>query len=234
MPSPDTVRVTVRISLDAAARWEAQGNAHQALLLYGDALKGSVSLAVTEHDELRSVRDACTQADVRSLLRRFVELTDALLERVRAGETPGAALGGNWSYLVFGQAAWLLGDIESGDRLVRIAAVPELPLSTKFWREYGRAMLALVGGQPYTPADLKLKGVEQHWAPYLALVADLSHQRDHSASLAAVRTAFAQRNRDKRLGHDSGWIDGTGVDPVRFDLRAASILLRAGVAPDGA
>jgi len=137
---------------------------------------------------------------------------------------------GSHACLALANAAWALGDRALGEREVgftRHKAV--ISLSTKFWREYGRAMHGLVDQSPYTPHPMKLQGIERHWAAYLNVVSDITHDRDAQGSIAAARQAFFARNGDKRLGRDFSGFDGSGLDPVRFDFRLEGILRYANV-----
>jgi hypothetical protein len=162
-------------------------------------------------------------------LHRHADQADRVIVLVDAGQYPSSLLPGPFSCLALANAAWLLGERALGEREVgftRHRAV--IAKSTKFWRDYGRAMQALVDRARFVPEPMKYVSLERYWAAYLQIVVDVTHDRDAMGSIAAAHESFIKRNRDKRLGPDYSGFDGTGLDPIAFDFRLGGILRYAG------
>ena len=94
---------------------------------------------------------------------------------------------------------------------------------TKLWKEYAKGFLSLCRGEPFSPADLKLKGYEKYWMPYLALMSAVTNKLDVASACSAIDESFVLRNRDKRL-IDWEMIDGDGSHPVQWDFRKFTLL----------
>ena len=152
-----------------------------------------------------------------------VRQAEVVRDLLRRKELPS---GGGVPYYEYSIAValWLLGERRLGEAEIDIALFFEsVSGSTKFWREYGRAMMHLIAGTRYERADLKLTGLERCWAAYLELVAALTGGRDASVAVAAARVSFNKRNSDKRLAPLSDY-EGRADQPVTVDFRLDGIL----------
>ena len=215
----------VEIALEAARSWDQKGDANWARRNYASALLGYLRAAVQEAHEAAAV-ELLRRHHVPELLATWAERDETLVAEVEAGRLPAAVLGGSYEPLVFHHMATLAGRPEIAAHAARTAARDDVKrLSTKFWAEYARAVAALTAGEAYEARPLaKLRGLETYWAPYLDLVADLTHGRDPAATLVRVDDAFERRSRDRRLADDAHLIEGTGRDPVRWDFRRSALL----------
>ena len=158
-------------------------------------------------------------------LHRHADQGNRVIAMVDVGEYPGSVVPRPYSCLALANAAWVIGERALGEREVNFTRhMAVIAKSTKFWRDYSLAMQALVDRVPYTPEPMKYTSFERYWAAYLDIVADMTHDRDASGSIATARESFTRRNRDKRLGRDSSGFEGTGLDPVSFDFRLEGIV----------
>ncbi|PQO47228.1 hypothetical protein [Blastopirellula marina] len=155
-----------------------------------------------------------------TLLERFAEVTRECVAQVDAGVVPASTIAGNYPHLVLTHLAWALGNFSLGEQFAEIAVRPDvLPLSTPFWREYARAIAALIAGSPYAVATLKLKGLEKYWHAYLPLIDAATNAQDLEAPLFEIDESFRRRNADKRIKQDQYEIEGSGGRPARWDFR---------------
>jgi hypothetical protein len=101
----------------------------------------------------------------------------------------------------------------------------------QYWREYRRAIVALLERQPYQPLPNapKAPGWLATFVPNLALAEALSTGAETGPAIAAVDTAFAKRQRDKRM-FDPGGHDGDGQVPVLWNVRKVALLAAAALA----
>jgi hypothetical protein len=216
-------------SVAFARRRRAEGKLFEEHRDLGTGLLEAISVAVT-HPRGTEVRRELDGFGAVELFCRFADLTSAVLREVAEGRMRASSIGGNYALVTIAPAAWLVSERDVGDRLVRDANHPNLAeVGTPFWREYGRALLHVVLDEPYLPLTPKLKRAEeQSWSVYLDLVEATTNRRDVTEVFVKVRDAFAARNRDKRLGFQAYVIEGSGRDPVAYDLRTESILVRSG------
>jgi hypothetical protein len=127
-----------------------------------------------------------------------------------------------------GHAAWWMGRLGEGDELTKFATLKEpLAKTTGFWREYARAMVALISAQPYRPEYPKVKGAEKYWLPYLDVVAAVTGNGDLETALRAVDEVFVRRNRDRRITDIGMDFDRNGHSPQTIDFRRAALVARA-------
>jgi hypothetical protein len=155
---------------------------------------------------------------------RLCSLNEQIASVLRQGDAPQIAI---VSDIELVHLAWLTDNWDSADRLLVICIDRQVAKvfgpTTRFWKEYYRAIEHLATGQPYIAEVPKVKGYEQYGVPYLRLVEDLTHFRDPTAVREEVRASFEQRNRDKRLIDWEG-MDGDGKNPVQWDFREFTIL----------
>jgi hypothetical protein len=122
-------------------------------------------------------------------------------------------------------AAWLF-DLQATAKELALICDDEERLRyfhmSPFWRDYARGIKSVAHRVAYTPATLKYKGYEKHWALYLDLMAAKCASSELNAACAKIDESFAQRNRDKRVIGDG--LDGDGVAPVKWDFRKHSLL----------
>jgi len=162
---------------------------------------------------------------VGNVLRRHQSTLQEIAREVESGRLPGSVIGGNYHDLVFAHLGWCLEEYPLGEWYVTFAQRAEVAeLSTKFWREYARAMGALVAREQYHPIELKLRGQERYWMAYLNLIQAASNHQPLEAAKAEVEHTFIRRNADKRIRDDSYQIEGSAEHPVRWDFRYHSIL----------
>jgi hypothetical protein len=122
--------------------------------------------------------------------------------------------------------AWLFGDGAFGELVVQIARCPPYIDQLKrgeFWDEYLRALSCLIKHEPYDPKLPKISGIEKHWAVYLSLISDLTHQLPVTESLKLVTESFERMNRDKRIVVSGSQPDPSGQFPVKWDFRLEAI-----------
>jgi hypothetical protein len=217
----DMVASTLRIASD----WKAKGDIGKELMCVAGGLEELLAIAVMHHESLEAGVAYLHGRHAAGLLARYLELNTAVLNQLLAGNDRAIP----YCNVTFTHIGWLLGQHALGDAILKIVcnvAVAKASPPTKFWTEYHRAMAALVARQPFVPAPpAKLRGYERHWAPYLDLVAALTSGGDSRRASAACAASFSRRNRDKRLSSGCLW-DGSGHVPVRWDVRAWSILGR--------
>lgn len=98
----------------------------------------------------------------------------------------------------------------------------------QYWREYRRAIVALLERQPYQPLANapKAPGWLARFVPNLALAEALSTGAETGPAIATVDAAFAKRQRDKRMFDPSGH-DGEGQVPVLWNVRKVALLAAA-------
>jgi hypothetical protein len=215
----------IQMSLDTADDWERKGEPGWAQNCLATAVMNYLSLAVEEYPEMRSAVAWLDRCGVGNLLQRVLKNTQVLADRVEAKALPSPALGGNYHYLVYAHLAWALREFDRGEWFVAFGQRGDvLQISTPFWREYARGMGALVKGQAYESASLKLRGQERYWVSYLQLIEIASRGEDLTDALAGLDRAFAARNADKRIKDDSYEIEGSALHPVRWDYRRDSLL----------
>jgi hypothetical protein len=225
MPTAAELEESVASTLVIAHDWKAKGNVRSELSCLGSALHTLLTVAVAEHDTVESGVAYLHARHGEELLERYYALNAGLLQSFAQGSREASVD----NEVTFTHICWLLGQHTLGDALLMIVCNSEIAKlwpHTKFWTEYHRAMACLVSRTPYVPQrPPKLKGYEKCWAPYLDLVAALTSGGHPAAELAACRTSFTRRNRDKRLT-DYRQHDGDGRMPVRWDFRVTSILAR--------
>jgi hypothetical protein len=188
-------------------------------------LRSLLAAAVMESDDADQFGVFLARHRFIDWLQRHADQGDRVLALVDGGQYPGSIVPGPYDCLALANAAWLLGEPALGEREVGFTRHKDvIAKSTRFWRDYGRAMQALVDQVPYAPEPMKYASLERYWAAYLDVVAEITAHRDITASVTAAREAFVKRNRDKRLGPDYSGFDGTGLDPVPFDFRLEDIL----------
>lgn len=211
-------------ALEAARSWDRKGDANWARRIYGSALLGFLRAAVREPDEVSSLA-LLRRHGAGELLATWVERDRTVVAAVESGLAP-SVLGGPYEPLVFHHVALLLGRADLAAAGAATACRRDVRRSGgAFWCEYARAVEALGTGTPYEARPpARLRGLETCWAPYLDLVADLTHGRAPDGSLARVDDAFRRRNADRRLSSDAHGIEGSGRDPVHWDFRRAALL----------
>lgn len=223
-PSPEEREQFAIRSLETAANWRRKGDARWELTTLSSAVKTLLGVAVERFADAVAGTQFLKDNEVGELLDRMADLNQGLYEALRRDDKPSAGAVDNQITPV--HIAWLLGCWDSGQLLLipcmdgRIRNFSPL---TPFWAEYHRAVDCLATDRPYEPVIPRVRGYEQHWVPYLKLMADLTAGRPVAAARAEITESFTKRNRDKRLT-DWEMIDGDGNHPIRWDFREASIL----------
>jgi len=215
----------IAVSLEAAEDWERKGEPGWVCNCLSSALMNYLSLAVEEHSSGQTATEWLESQRVGSLLQRIRNSTQSLADGVETAGLPGSALGGNYHYLVYAHLAWALRHYDEGEWFVAFSQRHDvLEISTPFWREYARAMAALVRREAYAIAELRLRGQERYWAAYLHFIEAASRGAGVSDALAEIDRAFAARNADRRIKDDHYEVEGSGLHPVRWDFRRDSLL----------
>jgi hypothetical protein len=215
---------TVGEGIKQARKWESKGETSWAYRNYASALLGQLSSAVTEHEDASEGIDYLTAAGAQGTLAKCRELSSQLFAALRDGRTSASTIGGNYQLLVLGHVSWLLGSDE--DHFVVCAAHKDIQaISTRFWREYCRAITCLVERQRYEPTPPpRLAGMERYWAVYLEVIKEITHDGGGYDSWPATDEAFVKRNRDRRCANDDVYgVEGSAHLPARWDYRMESL-----------
>ncbi len=212
--------------LDIADHWKKEGNILREESCVSDALMDYLAALVLDCDGIDDVRAAWSEDPrVSDTLLRHHRLLGEVVAKVDAGEVPNSVIAGNYPHLVFAHLAWALGEIEIGETYAKVASRDDvLDLSTPFWREYSRAVGCLVECQPYAMSDFKSKGQEKYWLSYLRLIECATNHNDLEPTISEINDTFARRNADKTITDDAYEVEGSGLQPVRWDFRRDGLL----------
>jgi hypothetical protein len=215
----------IRLSLTNAENWERQGNLLRANTCLTPALLNLLSTAVEECSDQAGAEDWLRGRDAEALLRRARTYFEHILGQIEGGRVPAAVLEGNYSHLIYAHLSWALRDYPLGEFFAAVARRKDVAgISTPFWREYARGVGCLVDGAPYQAPKLKLRGQEEYWASYLALIEAATAGTDLAWALARIDHAFRARNADRKIKDDHYQIEGSGSHPVRWDYRRDSLM----------
>ena len=195
MPNlPFDNRIAIQISLAAAEKWRNEGNVRWECTTLSSALTSMLRLAVAERATPDNGLAELRALDAASYLRRASDLNAQLFQSLKESGKPAAAVD---DQITLAHLAVMLGRRDLACHMLEIAVDPQrlkfFPL-TKFWNEYARGFLSLSRGEPFSPTDLKLKGYEKYWMPYLALMSALTHKQDIQPACSAIDGSFASRN----------------------------------------
>jgi hypothetical protein len=215
---------SVSASLRIADDWHRKGQPTWENNCLRSALMGYLSIALTETGRELGMQ-WLKEHHVVDVLRRHQITLQEIAREVEGGRLPGSVIGGNYHDLVYAHLAWCLEEYQLGEWYVAFSQRAEVAeLSTKFWREYARAMRALVAREQYHPIELKLRGQERYWMAHLNLIQAASANQPLEAAKAELENTFTRRNTDRRIRDDSYQIEGSADHPVRWDFRSHSIL----------
>jgi hypothetical protein len=205
--------------------WERKGELTRVQVCTDGALMGYLQHAVRKPGRAEALA-WLNEHGFEPLLNRSSRNLKSLCDEVDAGRQPSSVIGGNYRLLVRRDLSGLLGDYELGSWYLAVARRPDvLERSTPFWREYSRAVEALVEGVPYTPERLELRRRhEKCWSSYLSLIEAGSRQEPLDAALRAVEDSFLDRNEHGSIEDDSYGIEGCAGDPVCWDFRCDALL----------
>jgi hypothetical protein len=184
-----------------------------------DALaSGDLSYAILSLVSAVTTGEACRNAAVTFLqscqLNKTLTQYGNMLERLPQEEL------GIFVTVAVAHTASLLAKHDLAEYLVGRVQYP----GRHFWNEYARAMQCLVSQQAYDPKLGTLKGSQKYWAAYLPFISDVTHGRDPSGSLEAMRLSFQKRQADKRITDDGGIIvEGSAKQPTHWDFRAEAL-----------
>jgi hypothetical protein len=211
----------IAATFSTAEQWRLKGDARRELNCLSGALRSSLALAVGQEQEEGVA--ALVRLAIPAALSRMARLNASLWEALRRDGRPTAAVDTSYDAV---HAAWLLGVADVTDRYLEIALDAQVAKhfpQTPFWREYGKALHALRQRAAYLAPTLELRGYERYLHHCLRVIQALTTGGDTvTGALRSAQEAFVKRNADKRL---RGWspFDGDGLQPVRWDLRIASI-----------
>ncbi len=211
------------------AHWQAEGNRVREKSSREAMLLNVIAVALHRYGSAGEAAGWLQDQDVERYLAQHLALFESLVGDMRSGQVPASSLGGGYVQLALSAFAWSLGEADVGARYVALLSNDEtLALMSPFWREYHRAVEALIARSAFKPAAIEPRGLETHWKAYIDLVACLAGERDASEALVAVDRAFAKRNTDKRLNSDAYEIEGSASNPARWDFRREGLLAYAG------
>lgn len=121
--------------------------------------------------------------------------------------------------------SWVLQELTLGKSLVANAERHDiLKTSTRFWREYAKAMASLVRREQYKSPVMKLKGQEEYWKVFLDFIESVSTGAPTAEILETVNRAFIKRNTDTTIHDDNYQTEGSGSYPVKWNYRRDSLL----------
>lgn len=213
----------VHKTLKQAAKLRRKADDRQEFQSLSLVPRNLLSISVNRFDNAVGGVNYLMTQDVGPTIRRLIELNSAFLEAwIHDGGSPKIAV---FNDITLVHIAWLVDEWDAAFRQLEICLDTKVKKHfgpPKYWAEYHRAIRHLVQQKPYEPTLPKVQGYQKYWVPYLHLVAELTHGRDHASVDAEIAASFAKRNRDKRL---TNWqnIDGDGREPVKWDFRAVSI-----------
>jgi len=221
MPTFASRKESLDLELEAARRCESTGDPN-ALGWYLRAAVSHLSIAIKEVPGIAEGEDYLREEGFLSMMEKLLPEVEKALVEAKAGRS--AAPGGNYPYLAFAHACWLLDRDDLGSRWIAISCEPcIMEVSTKFWQQYAKTMQAFAANQPCQVIDMKLRAEEQFWVHYLHLMQDLCHCRSVTSSLSMVEEAFRQRNAAKRESTPPT-IEPSGLTPAVWDFRKEAIL----------
>ncbi|OAI53769.1 hypothetical protein AYO47_04145 [Planctomyces sp. SCGC AG-212-M04] len=219
----------VQMSLENSARIDGDSPSWQTVQQKHNCIKSALTnLLSVAAETFASTSEAAAwlvEHNVPALLRSH---KDGLSKLIGFSETEGVPVStwaGNYLHIVFAHLAWTLSDHSLGEWYVATAIrADNCSLSTPFWREYARALSALVHGEQYERKELKLRSLERYWVTYLSLIEAATQGVKLGIIIAEVREAFAKRNRDKRIRDDNYEVEGSAIHPVQWDFRLEGLL----------
>ena len=221
--TPTEARIAFDIALEATRKWRAESNVAAETRSLSNVVTAALRCAVPNHAEPASGIAALNDLDCRGHLARLLECNLRIWDALRTNGRPAAAVSHN---ITAAHVATLVGEHDLARDLIQPALDPTVlrhfPL-TPFWRGYATALNGFFTQSTFPLPDIKLKGFEKHWMPYVSLMAAIVNGVDTSDAIAAIDESFARRNRDKRLT-DWEMVDGDGNAPVQWDFRKATLL----------
>jgi len=216
----------ISIYLKSAENWQKKGNQPRLVDSLSSALLNYLSVAVCEYDNIESARVWMGEQDVPLLLSRLWTETERLIADIDAERVPGSVLGGNYTHLTVVHLGWVLREFELGECFAKCAVRSGvMEMSTVFWQEYAKAMMALVEGVEYRiGTSLPTSGQEKYWLNYLHLIESATQRADMGIALSRIDDAFTVRNTDHSINDDYYEIEGSGDQPVHWDFRRDSLI----------
>ena len=220
---PTDPQTALNIALEATRKWRGESNLAAENRSLSSVITAALRCAVTNHAEPSSGIAALNDLNCREHLERLLECNSGIWDALHTNSFPSGAVLHN---ITAAHVASLIGDRDLARNLIQPAldssVLDRFPLSP-FWRAYSTALNGHFTRTSFPLPDIKLKGYEKHWMPYVSLMAAIVDGTDTSDNIAAIDDSFAKRNRDKRLT-DWEMIDGDGNAPVQWDFRKATLL----------
>jgi hypothetical protein len=177
-------------------------------------------MSVTEQRDEASGRESLQKFGVPELLRQHLEALNSTVAEVDEQRVPSSVIAGNYQYLVFAHVAWILGEIENGEKFVALATRPDVcKLGTLFWAEYGAAMQACVFQESYQVPSLRTRGQETYWVGYMRFIEAALAGTSMTSHIQELAQLFANRNKDSTIRDDAYEIEGSASLPARWDFR---------------
>lgn len=212
-------------SLQIADDWQKKGQPMWVSNCLNTALTTYLSVSLIDHNDPSSGIEWMKAEGVVEIVRRYQETLLEIIAQVESGRLPTSVIAGNYDALVFAHLAWCLGAIDLGEWFVEFSEREDvLELSTKFWREYARAIGALTRDGEYHLIKLSLRRQERYWVVYLRLIDALCSHQPLGEIVKEVENAFRKRNADKSIRDDAFQIEGSFSQPVNWDFRRHSLL----------
>lgn len=216
---------SIQTSLRIADDWDKKGQPTWVLKCLSSSLMGYLQLAVNEQPDAESGIDWLIHHNFREILSRYFATLKTVDAEVRLARLPSSVVAGNYYPLVYAHAAWCLNQIGLGESFATFAEREDIgELGTPFWREYARGLGSLIRQEEYHAKALRLRGQEKYWMTYIRLIEAASKRQPIKDAVAAIDEQFATRNRDTTIRDDAYRIEGSGGDPVKWDLRRHGLL----------
>lgn len=218
------IQAFVEMAERSAVQREAAGLGPEAFYFFADSLVLRLKDAATNYDLNSGIQLLCAE-DTERVIGRLAGLYASLGDEIGQPDIPGGMKSiGVVNLLTVSHVCWLIQKRELGESFIATAGQPVFTNpATRFWAEYTRALSCLINHEPYSLSLPKISGIEKHWATYLALISDLTCQRDCSESLAAIISSFEKTNRDSRITLVTTTPEPLGRSPVLWDFRLESL-----------
>ena len=207
---------------ETASKHHREGKTGFALGVLSGALYMGLSAAVTTTADASEADRFFLAIRMHEAINEFSKINGSAYDALLSGAAEGAAVTNDPTLLCL---AWFCGVSDAARSMLEILRddrVRRVSPLTRFWAEFARGLIVLHDKGHYEAEELKVRGYEYHWKPYLRLISALSKQSGVAIALSEVEQSFQRRNQDKRL-LDWRTIDGDGKRPVRWDFRREAL-----------
>lgn len=217
---------SIQLSIQTADDWHKKGQPAWVKKCLSTALMGYLQIAVNEHADPASGAAWLNAQGFSAILHRYCVTLQILDDEVTAGRFPSSVIAGSYHYLVFAHAAWCIGAFSIGGTFAAFAERNDVAeLSTPFWREYARAVGALLRRDNYHASNLRLRGLEKYWMAYLRLIESACNDKQIESTANEIEKSFTVQNGDTTIKDDLYLIEGSGGHPLKWDFRRYGLLM---------